>query len=588
MLDEDQQKIVNLKNGNYAVMAGAGSGKSTVLLHRCGSLNNEGEKDIICVTFTSEAAKNLRTRSSKLFPTLDSNIFCTLHSLALRFAYDHSDAFPFKLADNILAEDGVAANMIFRIIGDKINFKAFTTWVSLQKRNRVSYTDAIIKGDKPDFAAAYKAYEAAKRKVGILDFDDLIYYMVELLETRPDIRSKWQYKWVMMDEAQDACELDWRMLQLLTEKHQNLMCVGDAGQALFGFRGGIAGHFLNMDELFPTTSKLYLGNNYRSTQSIVDFGKQAYPYPEISTKFRSMSSEIGVEPVVTMYSTDYREAQEVVGSITQYNPDSCAILARTNLALRPFEEALLDAGLEYYVLGDSGFWESPEVKNVLYWIRCCAMLTDNSVIGAIRTPFWPTKYLKKRIIVEKITARTDAGETAWEACKNIYELSTFRNFLGGLFKYQYLPADEAVKGIITELKAVEFYKEEDNISPDRDPVANLRELSHAARRFGNLADFIDFIRRLQYIRKNRKGVCLSTIHASKGKEWPHVFVVSVNEGILPHSKSENIEEEKACFFVGVSRAEETLNVSYYGARSRFLTPWMNREDGVLIQEPERV
>jgi DNA helicase-2/ATP-dependent DNA helicase PcrA len=590
-LDEDQKKIVSLREGYYAVMAGAGSGKSTVLLHRTGELYGQGT--VLCVTFTSEASKSLRNRIAKLYPSTDVSVFSTLHSLALRFAYQHPEAFPFKLNNNILAEDGVAAKLVYESIGDKINYRAFTSWVSLQKRNRISAEEALRTAEETnvnlDYAEGYKKYEAAKKKAGVLDFDDLIYYMVEILETRPDIRSKWQYDWVMMDEAQDACELDWRMLQLITEKNKNLMCVGDAGQALFGFRGGVARHFLQMEELFPSTTKLYLGNNYRSTQTIVDFGKKAYPYPEISESFRAVRELSGIPPTITPYSTSTREAVQVVEKVAWYPPDQCAILARTNLALRPFEEVLLDAGIEYYILGDSGFWESPEVKNVLYWIRCVTSPTDNAIIGAIRTPFWPTKYLKRKAVIDKLKLRISRGESAYEATRHLPELTQFRSVISQFYSYRYLPTETAVKGILSTLKVLDHYLGEENINPDRDPIANLKELANASKRYGNLAEFLDFIRRLTYVQKNRKGVCLSTIHSAKGKEWPHVFLVSANDGVLPHSKSGDINEERACFFVGVSRAQETLDISYYGLKSRFLEEIESRiygDEGAGSTSPE--
>ena len=582
MLDEDQQKVVNLDRGYYQIMAGAGSGKSTCLLHRSARLYEKTNK-ILCVTFTSEAAKNLRNRCGKLFATCDTSVFSTLHSLALRFANSHHDVFPFALADNPLADEGVAAKAVFEATNNKISYKAFTSWVSLQKRKRIDPLESIraaeTTGVKLDYALAYKRYQLALRRLGVLDFDDLIYQMVAILETRPDIRLHWQYEWVMQDEAQDACELDWRLLQLLTQKHKNLLCVGDAGQALFGFRGGVAEHFLNMETLFPGTKTLYLGNNYRSSLSIVDFGKKAYPYPAVSEHFKSIKQDRGVEPSITGYSTDYREAESVVKEIKKYDPDDCVILARTNLALRVFEEALLEEDIRYFVLNDSGFWESPEVQSVLYYIRCACAPTDNAVLGALRAPYHPSRFLKKKVIADKIKQLTETnGLSAWKNLDHIDNTKHFKNFLRKIFGYQHLPAGEAVKKIILDLEAIEFYKEEEGINPDRNPVANLKELAKAAVRHGSLSEFIDWVRRIQGYNRNRKGVCLSTVHQAKGKEWSHVFLVQCNQGVLPHSKAENPEEEKACFFVAVSRAEDTLNISFNGTPSQFLEPFTKVEE----------
>ena len=349
MLDQDQLKVVDSTEGPWAVMAGPGSGKSTTLLHRAARIDNLHLGSCLCLTFTNEAAKSLRTRAGKMFPNVNQAWFSTLHSLALKFAHDHATAFPFHLADNPLAIDGLAASAAFDSMGE-LNYNAFTSWVSLQKRKRISPGQAVMEAEKTgvklDYAIAYKRYQDKLKKQGLLDFDDLIYYMVDVLESRPDIRSKNQYQYLMMDEAQDACELDWRILQLLSEKHGNVMCVGDCGQAIYGFRGGVSDHFLNMPSYFPGTRKLYLGNNYRSTKNIVDYVKKSAPYEEISEHFEAVTEEEGVIPTVTAYSTDSREAEEVVKKAQEYGIEDCAVLCRTNLGLRAVEEECLNQGVK--------------------------------------------------------------------------------------------------------------------------------------------------------------------------------------------------------------------------------------------------
>jgi DNA helicase-2/ATP-dependent DNA helicase PcrA len=579
MLDQDQLRVANCVDGYYAVYAGPGSGKSTTLLYRVGNLVGS----ILVVTFTNEAAKSLRTRSAKQFPHVSPDCYSTLHSLALRFAHEHSDAFPFKLADNPLAVDGLAARAVFDATDNKINYAAFTSWVSLQKRNRISPVEAIIHAEdvseKLDYAIAYKRYQASLKKQGLLDFDDLIYFMVEVLETRPDIRSKWQYEYVMMDEAQDACELDWRLLQLVSERHRNVMCVGVAGQAIYGFRGGVSDHFLSMQDFFPGTTKLYLGNNYRSTKSIVSYVRRSAPYSDISDHFQAVSEEEGIIPSVTGYSTEYREAEEVVKKIQEYGVDSCAVLCRTNLGLRAIEEECLNQNVKYHILGNSGFWESPEIQAVLPYLRCAVGLTDHAVLGALRGPFWPSRYIKKKQVQEEIKKWIDQyGYSAYSALSHCNGVSGFRDFIRSLQSYQHQSPSEAVSGILKELKAIEHYKDEENITPDRNPVQNLKELVRVAGRHGSLAEFMDFVRKVTFVSKTKVGVCLSTIHQSKGKEWPHVFVIAVNHGVLPHERAESLEEEKCCFYVAISRAEKTLDVSFSGTPSQFLTPFLKEEE----------
>ena len=588
MLDQDQRKVANCINGSYAVYAGPGSGKSTTLLYRVGNLHSLGKT--LCVTFTNEAAKNLRTRCGKEFPRVDPDCFSTLHSLALKFAYKHSNVFPFPLSDNPLAVDGAASRAVFEATQNKINYTAFTSWVSLQKRKRISPQQAVFSAEasneKLDYAIAYKRYQASLKKQGVLDFDDLIYFMVEILESRPDIRAEWQYDYVMMDEAQDACELDWRLLQLITEKHKNFMAVGDAGQAIYGFRGGLPDHFLNMQDFFPGTQKIYLGNNYRSTKNIVGYVRQAAPYEDISEHFRAVRDQEGQELDLTGYSTDYMEAADVVRKVAVYGPESCAVLCRTNLGLRAIEEECLNQEVKYHILGDSGFWEANEIQNVLYYVRCCYMLTDNAVLGALKAPFWPSKYLKKKQVkesIEKIVGNKTMS--AYAALTHVPGVSQFKDFIRGLGQYQHQLPAEAISNILRELNALAYYREEEGVSPDHNPVSNLKELVRVAGRYESLKDFLDFVRKTKYASGKKTGVCLSTIHSAKGKEWPNVFVVAVNEGILPHSKAENIAEEKCCWFTAVSRAEDSLHVSYYGTPSVFLAPFLKQQEKECQVEP---
>jgi len=579
ILDEDQQKVVDLNDGHYAILAGAGSGKSTVLLHRTARLYMaDPTRKILCVTFTSEAAKNLRNRIAKQFFGVELSIFSTLHALALKFAINHPEAFPFHLSENPLADESLSARAVFDAIGDKISFKAFTSWVSLQKRNRVSAIDAVQKaertGQKLDYAIGYKRYQSLLKKQGILDFDDLIYYMVEILESDKDLRRLWQYDYVMQDEAQDACELDWVLLQLLTERRNNLLCVGDSGQALYGFRGGAAHHLLNMDDMFPGTRTLMLGRNYRSLPEIVEAGKKAYPYPSIAQNFKAVRDGLATVSVLP-YATLFREAEQVISMAKLYKAEETAVLSRTNLALRAIEEECLNQNLQYHILGDSGFWESPEVENILHYLRAMVFRTDASIQSAIRTPFWPTKYVKKKQVVEKVKSYIQKGLKATECLWMIPELTEFNNTLTNLSSHiRHLNAQGWVESTIKHLKAIEHYAGEDNVSPDRNPVANLKELVRAASKHGSIGEFLDFVRRLSYARQQRKGVCLSTIHQAKGKEWKNVFLISVNENVLPHIKSNDIEEEKCCFFVGVSRAEDNLHISFYDTPSRFLEPFI--------------
>lgn len=262
-----------------------------------------------------------------------------------------------------------------------------------------------------------------------------------------------------------------------------------------------------------------------------------------------------------------------------------AILSRTNLGLRPFEQALSDAGVKYHLVGGSGFWSQPEVKAILAYLGCCSYPADWLIAGAIRAPFWPSKFLPKTKLLaalkEQQQCETDPGrkgayfaylvripETLVDA-KNLKSLSEFTAFLHSLSRYRDLPPADALKSVISALKAVEYYSvEEDHI--DSDPVENLIELVKLAGRYSSIKEFLDFTRRASAASKSKKGVALSTCHSAKGMEFHTVYLVGCQEGMMPHAKATDLQEESNIFFVACSRAERELHISYAGQPSPFL------------------
>ena len=584
MLDEDQQRVVDASSSFWAVYAGAGAGKTLTLVNRAARLSLLGKT--LCLTFTSESGRNMRDRCAKLFPSSTAE-FRTVHSLALQFANEHPDSFPFPLSDNPLAGDGVAMKAAFQATKNNINFRVFTAYVSLQKRKRISPVEAVQIAERTgkDLASAlaFKEYQRLLKNLGVLDFDDLISFMVDILESRPDIRAKWQYNHILVDEAQDLSKIEWDLMSLLTRKNKSLMAVGDSGQAIFGFRGGISEHFLSMDDYFPGTQKLFLGKNYRSTRSIVSYVKAATPQQELAEHLEAVSEEEGVEPVITGYSTDFMEAEGVVNKIALLPPNDCAVLARTNVALRATEEVLIERNVPYYLLNEDGFWDLEEIRNLLAWIRCVQAPVDNFLLAALQTPFWPTQFIKRKLVAQEIREQiTKQGKTAWVLLSNYRSrddrqnraVKKFVDFVRKIYGYRGLPAKEVVGNLLRDLKAIDHYKEESGICPDKDPVASLRELLRVSEKKDSLPDFLSYVRKVMGANRSRKGVVLSTIHSAKGKEWPNVFLISVNQGVLPHSKAvtpEDIQSERCAFYVGVSRASKTLGISYWGNKSSFLT-----------------
>lgn len=252
-----------------------------------------------------------------------------------------------------------------------------------------------------------------------------------------------------------------------------------------------------------------------------------------------------------------------------------AILARTNFALHFVEEELAQNEIPYYYLGDSGFYNRSEVKSVLAYLQCVAGITDAALCTAIRSPFHPSKYIKKKQTLDEIKKNKQEFErTAWEtltqAANSNRAIQEFVNFIRGRIAYRDLPAKDAVTYVLRDLKAYEYYHEEEAIDADNNPVENLKELVRVAAKHDTLRDFLAFIRRVQAASRRRTGVCLSTIHQFKGRESENVFVIQCCEGMMPHKRSTDLQEEQNLAYVAFSRPQKQLFISYTGTPSRFL------------------
>ena len=578
-LNEEQQAVVNAESGYWVCRASPGSGKTRCLVERSVRLFESGcePEELLILTFTSSAARNLRDRvEDRIFTQPPERIagFMTFHAWALAFLEkEKHNIDSVHLTDNFLATEGQLNKIGYELANKfNLNWRSLRSYISLQKRNRTTPPDALVaaekRGEGQSEALAYKQYDKRLTEAGILDFDSLMLEAVKALEDNEELREKYSYLHVMEDEAQDGDRIQYKLLQLLTQKHGNLLIVGDLNQSCYAWRGAAPELFRDVHEIFPTIQKLFLGTNYRSTRSIVNFIKKIAPNrDELLDRFNTPNEE-GTEPEIRVYSTPEREAEEIAKIVAE-DPEHSAVLARTNLALRPIEEALIENGTKYHLLGKSGFWTCQEVKNIVPWLQCCVNLTDSAVIAAIRTPFYPSKYLKRKQLAEE-TGSAKISAYQYLLTRPEKNIQDFVSFLRSLVKYRYLPAKDAVAAILKDLKAAEYYKEEESVENDNNPVENLKELVKAAGKHETLRDFLNFIRKVQAASKSRKGCAVATVHQAKGREWSTVAVVQMTEGIFPHKRSTDLQEERNLFFVACSRPEKRLILSYSGQKSKFL------------------
>ena len=324
LLNEEQREVVNTNEGYFQCLAGPGAGKTQVLVQRLVRLYQEGvdPNSTLSLTFTKTAAKNLRDRvEAQVGPlTLTRTAgACTFHSLALAFACQERESYGFELAEFPLATEPIAN----KLLGESarrhdVDTRTLRTVVSLYRRRRVGARQAVsdcenrmdAKGLK--LALAYKDYEKRAQSAGLLSFDDLIYWMVEILSKNQEVRQRWVRNYLQVDEAQDLSQSEWDLVELISGK--SVIAVGDISQGIYGFRASEPKLFAEMDKIFPGTRTLFLGCNFRSTPEIIDFIRPIASSRELAQKFHTQNAS-GPKPEVHGFISSAQEAAWIISQI---------------------------------------------------------------------------------------------------------------------------------------------------------------------------------------------------------------------------------------------------------------------------------
>ena len=527
-LNEDQEAAAEAIHGNVVTIAGPGTGKTTVLINRylrMISKHSIPSADILNLTFTSEAAKNMVERVG-LFGAKE--VFRTFHSFALDLIMKERANLPFKANEFILPQHGQDFQLLrdlmklypaissFRSLKDEIaRWKASN--VSPEQAMRETFDDA--KGTSFFYASAYRDYEAKCRQQGWLDFDSLMRETVKLLETNNEVRGRWIRKFICVDECQDTDVAQFRLLQLLYGG--NIFVVGDENQLIYEWRSAVAGNLTNFSNHFPGSRTLFLGANYRSTGAIVEFLKRILPVDNgLASHLRSMR-EWGTEPTFVKYDSDLHEADGVIGKLGDLN--NTVVIARTNRQLRTFQKMCATRNIRTMILGQKDLWQTNEVKHLIDLTK------------------------------EHKNSPRQAHEVMTELMEQHNLTYTYRN-TGG---------------------------------PNEKPaVENLADIVRLSAKRGTVAEFLTWLRKLtfacdaakspSYAHKDKNPtLALTTVHQAKGREWKNVFVIGARQGLMPHKDGE-ILEEKRIFYVACSRAADFLEISYDGNLTEFLNDFKEK------------
>lgn len=573
-------------------MAVPGSGKTTVFAARARMiLESVPAKHFLGLTFTRSAAEEMTKRAKYVAGPDDPKIFRTFHGFALDFATQEYQNFPFPLQPRplLLPHDQYKVlGPIIKQMPKRPKYKELVGYISQNKRNDISPEKAMNESEGENGAAwarAYGQYEMKCKQLGKLDFDSLMSESVRLLESRKDILERWAPKYLQTDESQDNDAIQWRLVQLLGY-HGNVFVVGDPEQNMYTWRGSEAdGLAAKFKERFPNSIFLPLSINYRSTGAIIKYLNRISP-AWAQMNMRSAKG-YGTDPTFKHYVNEDVEADRILADLVE--PEETAILARTNRQLSAFEKAAGKLGLKYKLLGKSGFFNRPEVEfTVAYAQYCVGGSTDDCIKKIIKSPYDAARFIQKSEAIDTLESmrRGTVG-------KSLYK-DLIRNFRSGESQQDHYVRDlfarldevkrglagkgsqDALRNIITSFGILRHY-EDDEDAIDNNQSDNVMALLRMAEKKATLLDFVQLCQKAkQASRSTAKRLTFSTIHQSKGLEWKHVYVVGVNDGVLPHKDGE-LEEEWRIYRVACSRAAWKLEISCNDAPSLFVKDDMPKD-----------
>ncbi len=616
-LNPQQIEAVKTTDGPLLILAGAGSGKTRVITVRIAYLIAETQvapHNILAVTFTNKAAGEMRSRVAELTKDqkLNSNpLISTFHSLCVRILRQDIDKLDEGYTRSFTIYDTDDSNKVVKAcIKDlgldekQINPRVVRAAISAGKNrgeDSEMFASKIEYGDEKRSAMAkvFKMYDQRLNTANALDFDDLLIKTVKLLRISPETRQKYneRYKYILVDEYQDTNALQFALISFLTEKQQNICVVGDDAQSIYGFRQADIRNILGFEEHFPDAKVILLEQNYRSTQTILDVAHAIIDKNINQKKKKLWTANPGGERIFYYQAVDGdSEARFVASKIEEHQrrrgDSRIAVLYRTNAQSRLFEESLRRMRIEYNIVGGFSFYERAEVKDVIAYLKLAMNPFDD--IALLRVINTPTRGLGKTSLDELQRHAKATGASLWMTIASITDrdlplqlnltprareaMRAFRNVIESLIKKvaESNGADKPVSDIVVAAIEDTGYANSLRIENSDEAEArleNLEELVNAAvdydkQEIDGLRDFIDHAALTSDTDKfdGNAPVTLMTVHSSKGLEFPVVFLVGLEDGIFPHSRSINdpkeLEEERRLAYVAITRAENILYVTH--------------------------
>lgn len=601
-LNNEQKKAATFKDGPCLVIAGAGSGKTKVLTTRIANLIENGVKpyNILAITFTNKAAGEMRERVNNIINAHDAFIG-TFHSFGLKIIRENSALFNLTSAFTLIDTED-QTSIIKKImkdinITDKMISPAFIkSKISFIKNNMLSDSEIanfLISENEKIAVKIYYEYEKILKRNNTLDFDDLLKKPVELFNSNKEVLEKYQdkFKYILIDEYQDTNEVQYKLVKLLSKKYLNLFVVGDPSQSIYAFRGANYQNILNFEKDFKGCTVIKLPQNYRSTQTILDAANEVISHNK-QRKDLDLFSDLGQGVKIKYIRTfnDSMENKRVVDEIQKlyeegYNRKDMAIFYRTNAQSRSIEDALVKANIPYKVFGSFYFYKRKEIKDLLAYLKLIANPSDD--VSLERVINEPKRKIGDKTIENLREKARSLNISMFEAIDSGKELE-FKNLILNLIE---ISKDTSITGLIDKTlelsKMKETYENDKSLESDI-RLENLMEFRSVSETYEketgnvNLSDFlmeVSLVSDAAEYSLDADAVTLMTVHSAKGLEFKVVFIIGLEENIMPISKAlyddEELEEERRLMYVAITRAKEKLYLLNAGRRMLYGNMQMN-------------
>ncbi|MES1193905.1 MAG: UvrD-helicase domain-containing protein [Solirubrobacterales bacterium] len=625
-LNAPQREAVMAGDGPLLILAGAGSGKTRVLTHRIAYLIHTGRAragEILAITFTNKAATEMRERVGLLLGHSTRAMWVmTFHSACARMLrseaprlgytrtftiYDQSDSRRLvkRCLDQIDADPKrFTPNAVQHQISDAKN----------KLRSAEDYAQIVDGWFEKTVAEAYKLYETELVRMNAMDFDDLLFRMVNVLELFPEVQARYgaSFRHVLVDEYQDTNHAQYKLLQLIVgEQHRNLAVVGDDAQSVYSFRGADIRNILDFQDDFPDAHVIKLEQNYRSTQTILDASNAVIAQNRAQMHKTLWTDQGAGDPVIVRELDDeYAEARYVLGEVERLRDEGVSLaeiacLYRTNAQSRVLQDALVRADVPFQIIGGTKFYERAEVKDALSYLTLLANPAD--AISFTRVANSPKRGIGQTSLSRVLAHAENMGITTWDAALDpagvpglgTAAIRSFERFMSTMEALRErvadnIPMGDLLEAVLHETGYLDALAAERTIEA-QGRIENLEQLVEVAREFDGThpaeQDRLDVFLQETALRSDTDTrvddggmVTLMTLHNAKGLEYPIIFMIGMEEGVFPPSRSVDegtLEEERRLCYVGMTRAMRSLTLTHarqrnvfgsraYGLPSRFL------------------